>query len=113
MLELYKDGQPIFYNMVNNAIKNNKLSHAYIFDSTRVNPIKNRTEIKNMITESVNSLAIKKLKNSNVSFDNIPKNSGGIIDINNQKIGIYKDTSRKYFCCKTYLYSFRLFTFLE
>lgn len=33
MLELYKDGQPIFYNMVNNAIKNNKLSHAYIFDS--------------------------------------------------------------------------------
>lgn len=30
MLELYKDGQPIFYNMVNNAIKNNKLSHAYI-----------------------------------------------------------------------------------
>ena len=33
MLELYKDGQLIFYNMVNNAIKNNKLSHAYIFDS--------------------------------------------------------------------------------
>ena len=33
MLELYKDGQPIFYNMVNNAIKNSKLSHAYIFDS--------------------------------------------------------------------------------
>lgn len=33
MLKLYKDGQPIFYNMVNNVIKNNKLSHAYIFDS--------------------------------------------------------------------------------
>ena len=32
MLELYKDGQPIFYNMVNNAIKNNKLSHAYIIE---------------------------------------------------------------------------------
>ena len=33
MLDSYKIGQPIFYNMVNNAIKNNKLSHAYIFDS--------------------------------------------------------------------------------
>ena len=51
-----------------------------------------------MIIESVNSLAIKKFKDSNVDFDEIPNNSGGIIDINNQKVGIYKDTSRKYFC---------------
>lgn len=100
-------------NIICDMILKKYNKYAYIFDSTRVNPIKNRTEIKNMITESVNSLAIKKFKNSKVSFDNIPKNSGGIIDINNQKIGIYKDTSRKYFCCKTYLYSFRLFTFLE
>lgn len=77
--------------------KSNKYLH--VFDSTRVNPVKNRTEIKNMISESVNSLAFKKIKDSNVSFDNINNNSGGIIDINNQKVGIYKDTSRKYFCC--------------
>ena len=76
--------------------KHNK--YAYVFDSTRVNPIKNRTEVKNMITESVNSLAIKKFKDSKVYFDNIPNNSGGIIDINNQKVGVYKDTSRKHFC---------------
>ena len=77
--------------------KHNK--YAYVFDSTRINPIKNRTEVKNMITESVNSLAIKKFKDSNVNFNDIPNNSGGIIDINNQKVGIYKDTSRKYLCC--------------
>ena len=47
-----------------------------------------------MITESVNSLAIKKLKDSTVDFDKIPINSGGVIDVNNQKVGIYKDTSR-------------------
>lgn len=76
--------------------KHNKYS--YVFDSTRVNPIKNRTEVKNMIIESVNSLAIKKFKDSNVYFKNIPNNSGGIIDINNQKVGVYQDTSRKYFC---------------
>ncbi len=68
--------------------------YSYVFDSNRVNPIKNRTELKNMIFESVNSLAIKKFKDSNISFDSIPNNSGGIIDINDQKVGIYKDSSR-------------------
>lgn len=85
-------------NIVCDMILGKRHQYAYVFDSTRVNPIKNRTEVKNMITESVNSLAIKKFKDSNVDFDNIPNNSGGIIDINNQKVGVYKDTSRKYFC---------------
>lgn len=33
MLDDYKSGQPILYNVLNNAINNNKLSHAYLFDS--------------------------------------------------------------------------------
>lgn len=33
MLDNYKIGQPVLYNMLNNALCNNKLSHAYIFDS--------------------------------------------------------------------------------
>ena len=33
MLEGYKDGQPVVYGMLMNAINNGKLSHAYIFDS--------------------------------------------------------------------------------
>ncbi len=81
-------------NIVCDMILGKQNRYAYVFDSTRVNPIKNRTEVKNMISESVNSLALKKLKDSNVSFDDIPTNSGGIIDINNQKVGVYKDTSR-------------------
>lgn len=85
-------------NIICDMILGKRHKYAYVFDSTRVNPIKNRTEVKNMLTESVNSLAIKKFKDSNVNFDDIPNNSGGIIDINNQKVGIYKDTSRKYFC---------------
>lgn len=100
-------------NIICDMILGKSNRYSYVFDSTRVNPIKNRTEVKNMITESVNSLAIKKIKDSNVYFDSISNNSGGIIEINNQKVGVYKDTSRKYFCCKTYLYSFRMSTFLE
>lgn len=86
-------------NIVCDMILEKQNRYAYVFDSTRVNPIKNRTEVKNIVTESVNSLALKKLKDSNVTFDSIPINSGGIIEINNQKVGIYKDTSRQCFCC--------------
>lgn len=81
-------------NIVCDMILGKENEYAYVFDSTRVHPIKNITEVKNMITESVNSLALKKLKDSNIDFNEIPINSGGIIDVNNQKVGIYKDTSR-------------------
>lgn len=81
-------------NIISDMILGKQNKYAYVFDSTRVHPVKNRTEIKNMITESVNSLAFNKLKDSNTDFNDIPINSGGIIDINNQKVGIYKDTSR-------------------
>lgn len=33
MLDIYKYEQPILYNILNNSIINNKLSHAYLFDS--------------------------------------------------------------------------------
>lgn len=33
MLDDYKNGQVIFYNIVSNAIKNNKISHAYLFET--------------------------------------------------------------------------------
>lgn len=85
-------------NIICDMILGKQNKYAYVFDSTRIKPIKNRTEVKNMITESINSLAIKKLKDSNITFEEIPNNSGGIIDINNQKVGIYKDTTRKYIC---------------
>lgn len=33
MLDKYMDGQPVVYRMLMNAINNNKLSHAYLFDA--------------------------------------------------------------------------------
>lgn len=85
-------------NIICDSIFGKENKYAYVFDSTRLHPIKNRTELKNIVSESVNSLALNKIKNSKISFNDISNNSGGIIDINNQKIGIYKDSSRKYFC---------------
>lgn len=86
-------------NIICDSILGKENKYAYVFDSTRLHPIKNRTELKNIVSESVNSLALNKIKNSKISFEDISNNSGGIIDINNQKVGIYKDSSRKCFCC--------------
>lgn len=86
-------------NIICDKILNKNNSYSYLFDSTRFNPIKNRIEVKNLLSESINSLALKKIKHSNICFDDIPYNSGGIVDIDNKKVGIYKDISRKYFCC--------------
>ena len=33
MLDQYRCGQPIVYNILSNAIAHDKLSHAYLFDS--------------------------------------------------------------------------------
>ena len=86
-------------NIICDSILGKFNKYAYVFDSSRINPIKNRTEVKNMLSQSVKSLLVNKLKSSPISFDDIPINSGGIIDVNGQKVGIYKDTSRKCFCC--------------
>lgn len=81
-------------NIICDDILNKYNRYAYIFNATRVNPIKNRAEFKNMFLEQLILIALNKIKDSNLSLDNISNNSGGIIDVNNQKVGIYKDSSR-------------------
>lgn len=78
--------------------KSNKFS--YLFDSSRLKPVKNIDEMKNILTESANSLLFNKLKHANMDFDKIANNSGSIIEINNQKIGIYKNPNGKIYAVK-------------
>ena len=87
-------------NIITDYILGNENKYAYLFDSTRMQPIKNRVEFKNILTESVNSLVLNKFKTPKLTFDNISNNSGGIIEVNNQKVGIYKDTSGNIFAVK-------------
>lgn len=81
-------------------IQRKENSYSYVFDSTRMQPIKNHKEVKNMLVESTNSLLFNKLKHSELSFDSIANNSGGIIEINGQKVGIYKDSSGNLYAVK-------------
>lgn len=62
-----------------------------IFTATRLKPIKNRWEMKNMVKESVESIALNKFKIESHSIDSIENDNGGIIKIDDDNIGIYKD----------------------
>ena len=80
-----------------------------LFISTRLNPIKNSIEFKNMLKESVYSLAINKLtpmKKSDIinNIDEIkeklPIEQGKIFLINNKKVGLYRDKNDNIYAIK-------------
>ena len=78
-------------NIIVDKIQEKENKYEYLFNSHRLKPLKNIDEFKNMLVDSSNSLLFRKLETSNLDFFEISQNSGGIIEINNQKVGIYKD----------------------
>ena len=87
-------------NIVTDMIMERKNKYADIFNATRMNPIKNRWEVKNMVKESVESLALNKFKIETHSIDEIKNDNGGIIKIDGENIGIYKDKEGKIYAVK-------------
>ena len=87
-------------NIIVDKICGNYNKYEYLFKPTRLNPIKNRIEFKDMLVQSTNSLFFDKFKKSDISFDDIANNSGGIVEINGEKVGIYKDLHGKIYAVK-------------
>lgn len=80
--------------------KENK--YAYLFNPSRLKPIKNRDEMKNMLVQSTNSLLLDKFRPANMPFDEVQNNSGSIIDVNGEKVGIYKNFDGKIYAVKPF-----------
>lgn len=87
-------------NIIVDMICDKKNKFAYLFDSSRLKPLKNIDEFKNVLVQSTNSLILDKLKSTNMKFDEISYNSGSIIDVNNEKVGIYKNEDGKIYAVK-------------
>ena len=62
------------------------------FTSTRLKPIKNIEEMSNMLKQTTTSLVIDKFKIPNDTLNTIEKDTGCIVEIDGNKIGIYKGT---------------------
>ena len=71
-----------------------------IFKSTRFKPITNKDEMKNMLVDSTKSLVLDRIKAENIETEDIKKNSGGVIDVDGTKVGVYKDETGKKFYIK-------------
>lgn len=87
-------------NIIVDSICGKKNKYAYLFKSSRLKPIKNRDEMKNVLVQSTNSLVLDKFKSANMTFEEIQNDSGSIVEINNEKVGIYKNPEGKIYAVK-------------
>lgn len=87
-------------NIITNLICQKDNKYAYLFKSSRLKPIKNMDEMKNILVQSTNSLVLNKLRSANMNFDDINNDSGSIIEIHNEKVGIYKSPEGKIYAVK-------------
>lgn len=87
-------------NIVTDKIMGNENKFEDIFTATRMDPIKNRWEVENMLKETVNSIALNKFKIDPWSIDMIENDNGAIIEINGDNVGIYKDIGGKIYAVK-------------
>ena len=87
-------------NIIVDKILKRENAYEDVFTSTRLKPIKNHEEMGNMIKEVVKSLIIEKLKIPQKTLEDIEKGNAKIIEIDNKKIGIYKDEKGNLYAIK-------------
>ena len=84
-------------NIVTDKILGIENKYEEVFTSTRLQPVKNRWEVRNMIKDTTEGLITDKFKIPTDTLDSIEKDTGKILEINGHKIGVYKDTSGNIF----------------
>jgi len=87
-------------NIICDKILGKKNKYEDIFLSTRLKPIKNGTEFTNLLKEVSNSLVLDKFKIPKESLSSVNNDEGKIIEINNVKVGVYRDVNGKFYAIK-------------
>lgn len=87
-------------NIIVDKIEGKENIYEDIFKSTRFKPITNKDEVKNMLVDSTKSIIIEKIKSKELEIKDIDNNSGGIVEIDGEKVGIYKDEVGKIIAIK-------------
>lgn len=87
--------------IITDKITKKENEYEYIFKATRINPIVNKDEVKNMISQTTKSLVMERIKeDSKENIDDIKEETGKIIEIRGEKVGVYKDINGKIFAVK-------------
>lgn len=85
-----------------NDITNKQNEQYNIYKATRMEPIKNRKEIGNILKETSYSLILNKLKRPIISYNELKIGDGGIVSFNGKKLGIYKKSETEIYAVKPY-----------
>lgn len=88
--------------IISDKILNIENPYEKIYTATRLEPIKNSKEIGNMLKQSAYSLAINKFTPPVISYSELTNDSGGVVNYNGKKLGIYKDKTGKAFAVLPY-----------
>ena len=88
--------------LISDMILGKENKYINIYKATRLEPIKNIKEFGNMIKESTYSLIINKIKPAQDIYEKIQLGCGGIVEIDGEKIGIYKREDGEIFAVKPY-----------
>lgn len=87
-------------NIITDKILGIENKYEKAFTSTRLKPVKNRWEFKNMFKQVTDSLILEKLKIPDETLISIKSDTGKIIEIDGHKVGIYKDSLGKTYTIK-------------
>ncbi len=87
-------------NIITDEILGKENKYAFVFNSLRFQPLKNKVELGNMSKQVWNSFVINKINIPEEEISKIKSDNGAIIKINNLDVGIYKDTSGKIYAVK-------------
>lgn len=77
-------------NIITDKILQKENKYEEIFKSTRIEPIKNRQEMGDMLKEANKAILLSRFKIPKEELDNIKIGEGKIIKIDNTKVGVYK-----------------------
>lgn len=86
--------------MIVDAIMERQNPYTEVFNSTRMEPVKNRKEVGSMLKQTVQSLVLEKLEIPKETLNQVQKGEGNIIEIGGKKVGIYKNELEEIFLIK-------------
>lgn len=87
--------------IVTDLISEKENEYVEIFKAKRVNPIVNKDEVKNIVSQSVKSLVVDKLVNDKIlELDNLKNDEAKIFEYKGKKIGVYKSEKGEIFAVK-------------
>ena len=88
--------------IISDKILNKKNKYEEIYKATRFQPLKNYKEMGNMLKQSVYSLAINKIKMPKYKYEDLENDTGGVVEYEGEKMGIYKDKQGNIFAIEPY-----------